>query len=127
MVLYRSSSLMPASSIPKCESIDALRSPLANPDRIFLYIFLLACAVGVGYAFYYIWVVPYFPQLQQKKPKGQRPVKKAEPVDADSQGPAVTTGSKGYDESWIPAHHLQRPEARRVKSGGPRPKTKGKE
>jgi hypothetical protein len=95
--------------------------------RIFLYIFLLACAVGVGYAFYHIWVVPYFPQLQQKKPKGQKPIKKAEPVEVDTQGPAVSTGSKGYDESWIPAHHLQRPEARRVKSGGPRPKSRGKE
>ncbi|ETN41850.1 uncharacterized protein HMPREF1541_03789 [Cyphellophora europaea CBS 101466] len=102
-------------------------SSFFDPQMIFLYFFLVACAVGVGYAFYHIWVVPYFPQLQQKKSRGQKPIKKAEPVEVDAAGPAVTTSSKGYDESWIPAHHLQRPEARRVKSGGPRPKSKGKE
>lgn len=98
---------------------------ILTSSRIFLYFFLLACAVGIGYAFYHIWVVPYFPQLQQKKRPGQKLVKKAEPVDVPTDGPAVTTGSKGYAEEWIPAHHLQRPEARRVKSGGPRPKSRG--
>lgn len=126
MALFRSSNQMRASLTLRCKSAQRLCSIFINPGRIFLYVFLLACAVGVGYAFYYIWVVPYFPQLQQKKPKGPRPVKKAEPVEVDSPA-ATTTGSKGYDESWIPAHHLQRPEARRVKSGGPRPKSKGKE
>jgi len=39
-------------------------------------------------------------------------------VGAD--GPAVTSGAKAYDESWIPAGHLQRPEAKRVGSGRPK-------
>ncbi|RMD44971.1 hypothetical protein DV735_g51, partial [Chaetothyriales sp. CBS 134920] len=33
-----------------------------DPQIIFLYLFLIACVVGVGYFFYTIWIVPYLPQ-----------------------------------------------------------------
>ncbi len=93
---------------------------------LFLYFFLLACAVGVGYFFYNIWIAPYFPQKRKSAAK-KTPIKKVEaaPVTSDSEGPAVSTGSKAYNEEWIPTHHIQRPEARRLKSGG-RPKSRGK-
>ena len=36
-----------------------------------------------------------------------------------ADGPAVTTSSMAYDQSWIPQSHLQRPTSKRIKSGGP--------
>ena len=94
---------------------------------------MLSCAGGVLYLFYSIWIAPYFPQ---KRTRGSERAKKAggsKKVDPGesaatlgTDGPAVTTGAKGYNEDWIPAHHIQRPEAKRVKSGNPRPKSRGK-
>ncbi|EXJ55638.1 hypothetical protein A1O7_08567 [Cladophialophora yegresii CBS 114405] len=98
-----------------------------DPQLLFLYFFLLACAVGVGYFFYNIWIVPYFPKQRKTAKGGKRAdmAKKADSgVTSDAEGPAVSTG-KAYNEDWIPSHHIQRPEARRVKSGG-RPKSRGK-
>lgn len=93
---------------------------------LFLYCFLLACAVAVGYFFYTIWIVPYFPQKRKQTTK-KASAKKIEvgSVQSDNEGPAISTGAKTYNEEWIPTHHIQRPEARRVKSGG-RPKSRGK-
>jgi len=92
---------------------------------IFLYIFLLACTAAVGYFFYTIWIVPYFPQKKRGGKGTRAPVKKVDVGSdkPDTDGPAVATGAKSYAEDWIPSHHLQRPEARRVKSGG-RPKSR---
>ena len=99
---------------------------------IFLYFFILACFVGVVYFFYTIWIAPYFPQ--KRRGGGDRAKRGAAkkgaadegvPVTA-ADGPAVATGSKGYNEDWIPAHHIQRPQARTVKSGTPRPKSRSK-
>ncbi|KAK5078599.1 Increased recombination centers protein 22 [Lithohypha guttulata] len=100
-------------------------SSIFDPQIIFLYLFLLACTAGVGYFFYNIWIAPYFPQ----KKKGKAARNQVKKIDVgsekpDTDGPAVATGMKAYAEEWIPSHHLQRPEARRVKSGGPRPKSR---
>lgn len=72
---------------------------------------------------YSTWISTLFPQ--QKRSAGGKGAKRAsgaskKTVDAADQvggadGPAVTTA---YDESWIPEHHMKRPESRRVKSGG---------
>ncbi|KAK4935102.1 Increased recombination centers protein 22 [Elasticomyces elasticus] len=98
-----------------------------DPQLLFLYFFLLACALGVGYFFYNIWIAPYFPQKRKPAKRAAAPVKKIDvgTVTSDSEGPVVSTGSQKYNEEWIPSHHIQRPEARRVKSGG-RPKSRGK-
>jgi hypothetical protein len=99
---------------------------------IFLYFFLLACFVGVVYFFYTIWIAPYFPQ---KRGRGGDRTKRGttkkgaadEGIPATStDGPAMTTGSKAYNEEWIPPHHIQKPQARTVKSGTPKPKSRSK-
>lgn len=93
---------------------------------------MLSCAGGVLYFFYSIWIAPYFPQKRTRggdrvKKPGSKKVDPGQSADAlGTDGPAVATGAKGYNEEWIPAHHIQRPEAKRVKSGNPRPKSKGK-
>jgi len=108
-----------------------------DPQIIFLYLFILAVFVGVIYAAYNTLVAPYFPAKRSKGKDGSRAKKssggskKVDPADAvpvqGADGPAVASGaSKGYNEEWIPAHHINRPEARRVKSGGPRPKSRSK-
>ncbi|KAE8157694.1 hypothetical protein BDV40DRAFT_304916 [Aspergillus tamarii] len=89
-----------------------------DPQILFLYFFLLACFSGVVYFFYTVWVAPYFPQKRKsgkgaeysKKTSGA--AKKAETVEPSS--PAVSSATT-YNADWIPAHHINRPEARKVK------------
>ncbi|KAE8140603.1 hypothetical protein BDV38DRAFT_239989 [Aspergillus pseudotamarii] len=89
-----------------------------DPQILFLYFFLLACFSGVVYFFYTVWVAPYFPQ-KRKSGKGAEyskktsvAAKKAETVEPSS--PAVSSATT-YNADWIPAHHINRPEARKVK------------
>ena len=103
---------------------------------IFLYLVLLAAFGGSCYFIYSTWISTLFPQKRRGGKGGERAKKsslgskKVDPADQVSvvgaDGPAVTSGSKAYDESWIPAHHINRPEAKRVKSSGPRPKSRSK-
>ncbi|KAL9002930.1 MAG: hypothetical protein Q9188_004167 [Gyalolechia gomerana] len=95
---------------------------------IFLYLFLLGLFAGTIYFIYNTWIATLFPQKKRggkdasRARKSTSGTKKVDPNDqvgvVGADGPAVTSGSKAaYDESWIPEGHLQRPEARRVKSG----------
>ncbi|KAL8916263.1 MAG: hypothetical protein Q9208_008618 [Pyrenodesmia sp. 3 TL-2023] len=101
-----------------------------DPQIIFLYLFLLALFAGTIYFIYSTWIATLFPA--SKKPRAGKDASRArkstsgsktvDPADqvgvADgTDGPAVNSGAKTYDESWIPEGHLQRPGARRVKSG----------
>ena len=95
---------------------------------IFLYLFLAAAFGGTCYFIYNTWITTLFPQKRRGGKGGERAQrssgqsKKVDPAEQVSvvgaDGPAVASGAKaGYDQSWIPAGHLQRPEARRVGSG----------
>ncbi len=96
-----------------------------------MYLFLLAAFAGTLYFVYKTWIETLFPQTKRGGKGGERakrssagskkavaPEDQVSVIGAD--GPAVTTGAeaqKMYDESWIPEHHLNRPAAKRVKSG----------
>lgn len=95
---------------------------------------LLGAFAGTVYFIYSTWFSTFFPQKKRGGKGGERAkkstsgAKKVDPADqaavVGADGPAVTSGSKAYDESWIPASHLQRPEAKRVRSGTPKTKVK---
>ncbi|KAL2862753.1 putative translocon-associated protein, alpha subunit [Aspergillus lucknowensis] len=88
-----------------------------DPQIIFLYLFLLACFGGVVYFFYTVWVAPYFPQ-KRKSGKGAEFSKKSsaatKKAETTAESPAVSSATT-YNADWIPAHHINRPEARKVK------------
>jgi hypothetical protein len=108
-----------------------------DPQIIFLYLFLAGATAGTLYFVYKTWIETLLPQTKRGGKGGERAkrssagTKKAVPVDEQvsvigGDGPAVTTGAqaeKAYDESWIPEHHLNRPNAKRVKSGASSKKT----
>ncbi|CAM1508474.1 Fc.00g053220.m01.CDS01 [Cosmosporella sp. VM-42] len=90
-----------------------------DPQIIFLYLFLTGAFAGTLYFVYKTWIEALFPQA--KRPRSTKKGKKTVEVDAPlsgSESTAVATGaSKDYDESWIPEHNINRPIAKRVKSG----------
>ncbi|KAF2087949.1 hypothetical protein K490DRAFT_65229 [Saccharata proteae CBS 121410] len=116
------------------ETVSIVEAPTSifDPQIIFLYLVLLSAFAGTCYFIYNTWITTLFPQKKGRGKGGERAKKSSQgskvvnPADQVSvigaDGPAVTSGSKAYDESWIPASHLQRPEARRVKSGTPKTK-----
>lgn len=103
-----------------------------------MYLFLLAVTGGTLYFVYRTWIQTLFPQTRKGGKGGERAKRSSggskKAVDVKDQvsvigadGPAVTTQSlaqQAYDESWIPDHHINRPSARRVKSGSSKIKTK---
>jgi len=114
------------------ETVSVVEAPVSifDPQIIFLYLFLAAAFVGTCYFIYTTWITTLFPQKRRGGKGGERAKKSTtggkmvDPADQVSvvgaDGPAVTSGAKAYDESWIPAGHLQRPEAKRVGSGRPK-------
>ncbi|KAJ5980780.1 hypothetical protein N7481_008078 [Penicillium waksmanii] len=90
-----------------------------DPQIIFLYFFLLACFGGTVYFTYNVWVAPYFPRsarvarLARSVPLAARSVPRP-PVVEETPNPAVASATT-YNADWIPSHHINRPEARKVK------------
>ncbi|EED12891.1 translocon-associated protein, alpha subunit, putative [Talaromyces stipitatus ATCC 10500] len=84
-----------------------------DPQIIFLYFFILAFFVGIFYFFYTVWIAPYFPQKRRGRESKKAIVKK---TDLDVPSPdAAAVPTTAYNSDWIPAHHIQKPEARKVK------------
>ncbi|OJD13140.1 hypothetical protein AJ78_06363 [Emergomyces pasteurianus Ep9510] len=104
-------------------SIVEPESSIFDPKVLFLYFFLLSAFVGTVYFFYTIWIAPYFPQKRKggdrpKKSSGQSKSETSEQASVSGTEATGVTSGKTYDTEWIPAHHIHRPEARKVKSGG---------
>ncbi|KAJ4356647.1 Increased recombination centers protein 22 [Didymosphaeria variabile] len=119
------------------ETVSIVEAPTSifDPQIIFLYLVLLGAFGGTVFFIYNTWITTLFPQQRRGGKGGERAKKssggskKVDPAEQVSvvgaDGPAVAaTGSKSYDQSWIPAQHLQRPEAKRVRSGTPKTKVK---
>ncbi|KAJ3579969.1 hypothetical protein NPX13_g594 [Xylaria arbuscula] len=82
---------------------------------IFLYLVLTGAFAGTCYFVYKTYIEAFFPQT--KKPRAPKKVKPTFEKEPLSGGEGTASGNdKVYDESWIPAEHLNRPTARRVKS-----------
>ncbi|OQE15214.1 hypothetical protein PENFLA_c033G02600 [Penicillium flavigenum] len=100
-------------------SIVEADTSIFDPQIIFLYFFLLACVSGTGYFFYTVWVAPYFPQKRksgkssEKRTQGSKRVET--PVTEETSAGAAVSSASTYNADWIPSHHINRPEARKVK------------
>ncbi|KAI0514416.1 hypothetical protein F5B22DRAFT_240008 [Xylaria bambusicola] len=99
------------------EVVSIVEAPTSffDPQIIFLYLFLTGAFAGTCYFVYKTYIEAFFPQT--KKPRSSKKPKPAFEKEPLSGGEGTASGNdKGYDESWIPADHLNRPTARRVKS-----------
>ncbi|KAJ5782558.1 Translocon-associated protein (TRAP) alpha subunit [Penicillium paradoxum] len=101
-------------------SIVEADTSIFDPQIIFLYFFLLACVSGTGYFFYTVWVAPYFPQKRksgktsEKRTQGSSKRVETQATEETSSGAAASSATT-YNADWIPSHHINRPEARKVK------------
>jgi hypothetical protein len=115
-----------------CSSI--LLCSVANGPRLFLNIFLSALFGGTIYFIYVYLIKTFFPSAVSKSRSGRKPAPKRKAAassagassggGSDSDRGATSGVSLQYDESWIPKGHLERPEARRAKSGTPKTRAK---
>lgn len=117
------------------EELENLTKLFLTTISIFIYLFVAAVFGGTLYFIYSTWIKSLFPQTKGRGKSGARArtstqgkkpaVDTAEQVSVvGADGPAVTTGATSFDSSWIPAQHLQRPEAKRIRSGTPKVKAK---
>ena len=117
--------------------MDCYDFPLTRTS-LFLYFVLASLFAGTCYFIYNTWITTLFPQQKKGGKGGQRAktsshgTKAVDPTDqiavTGADGPAVTSGAKAYDESWIPEHHLKRPAPQKARgSGTPKAKTPKKE
>ncbi|KAF4978696.1 hypothetical protein FZEAL_4965 [Fusarium zealandicum] len=90
-----------------------------DPQIIFLYLFLTAVFAATLYFVYKTWIEALFPQAKRPRSakKNKKVVEVVEPLSPSEATAAAAASGKDYDESWIPDHHINRPVARRVKSG----------
>ncbi|KAI1853429.1 hypothetical protein JX265_012720 [Neoarthrinium moseri] len=91
-----------------------------DPQIIFLYLVLGAAFAGTSYFVYKTYIEAFFPQTKKAKAPKKTKVIEKEPL---SGGEGAATGAD-YDESWIPQGHINRPVAKRVKSGASAKKSK---
>ncbi|EFX01445.1 hypothetical protein CMQ_6387 [Grosmannia clavigera kw1407] len=101
-----------------------------DPQIIFLYIFLTGVFGATLYFVYKTWIEALFPQAKRTGAgrKSRKAAVAAEPTAADAalsgnESTGAGTGAEDFDASWIPAHHLNKPVAKRVKSGPAKKKT----
>jgi lipopolysaccharide export LptBFGC system permease protein LptF len=104
-------------------SIVEQEASIFDPEVIFLYFFILAFFAGIAYFVYSVWIAPYFPQKRKGKSGDKKAggTKKVEPVDSTADSTSAVSSATTYNADWIPAHHIQPPQARKVK-GTSKPK-----
>lgn len=112
--------------VPALEDTASIVDPpvsFFDPQIIFLYLVLSAVFAGTLYFVYKTWVEALLP-ASKRPSRSKKTVKKADisspssPAAADaSLSGSESTGAATYDENWIPDHHINRPIAKRVKSG----------
>ncbi|OAA64635.1 hypothetical protein SPI_03282 [Niveomyces insectorum RCEF 264] len=95
-----------------------------DPQILFLYVFLTGVFGATLYFVYKTWIAALFPQAKRAHAGGRKGRKAAAPAEVASadalsgnESTGAGTGTDDFDASWIPAHHLNRPVAKRVKSG----------
>ncbi|ORY71836.1 signal sequence receptor alpha chain [Pseudomassariella vexata] len=99
------------------QTVSVVEAPTSvfDPQIIFLYLFLSTVFAATCYFVYKTYIEAFFPQA--KKPKTVKKVKTVEKEPLSGGEGSATGADKGYDESWIPMDHINRPTAKRVKSG----------
>ncbi|KAG9255247.1 uncharacterized protein F5Z01DRAFT_44081 [Emericellopsis atlantica] len=89
-----------------------------DPQIIFLYLFLTGAFAGILYFVYKTWIEALFPAPAPKRSNAAAGAPKTPKGKSENEIAVEATGvAVEPDQSWIPDHHVNRPSARRVKSG----------